>query len=85
MKLWISREALNGVIFEINARIVEDNGPYHGNAYTDPRDKFDASTIFSPGQYHISRGDAVRRAEEMRRGAIARCEEEINRLKGLVF
>lgn len=83
--IWISRDALTRGIYEVNARIIEDCGPYNGMANTDPKDKYTPGDLFYPGEWHRTREEAVKAAEGMRDAAIAKHQLRINLLKGLTF
>lgn len=82
MKVWITKYALTQGIYEIDARrcdnvvsndmiesIKNTGSYYHGEG----RD------------WHLSKEDAIKKAEEMRQKKIANLENQIEKLRGLKF
>ena len=78
MKVWISKHALTKGIFEMDVRISEDGKSAYGQSFNECYHKKGI-------EWHETREDAVRRAEEMRENKIRNLEKQIRKLKDMTF
>lgn len=76
MRVWITKQALVYGIFELNGKIRKE---FHDIFIADSMESF-----IKP-EWHLTREDAVKRAEQMRTDALDALECQKNHLIGLNF
>lgn len=78
MKVWISKYALTKGIYEVEVITTEFE--------TMVVDKSNPTFMFyHKGEWHKTKEDAIKRAEEMRNKKIKSLEKQINKLKNMRF